>query len=79
MLKIDENQTVRKYEYILKWSDLVEKYVKYNAVKSEYEEVTVRESQIFKTIAEAEEFVNTMVEDGYIKPEIIKMICKAIA
>jgi hypothetical protein len=79
MLKIDENQTVRKYEYILKWPDLVEKYVKYNAVKSEYEEVTVRESQIFKTIAEAEEFVNTMVEDGYIKPEIIKMICKAIA
>jgi len=79
MLKVDEKQTIRKYEYILKWNGLVEKYVKLNTKKNDYDEVCVLDAQFFKTLEEVEAFIKTMDANGYDKPEIVKVICKAIA
>ncbi len=79
MLKIDSSETKKRYEYILRWMNMVEKYVKYDPKKDDYIVVSVMEAQMFKTKEEAEACALTMVENGYEKPEVVEVICKAIA
>lgn len=65
--------SIKKYVYIAKWTNEVEKYVKYDTKKDDYLKVIVANAEIFETIAEAEKFVKEVEEFGYDRPEIIKV------
>lgn len=65
--------SIKKYVYITKWINEVEKYVKYDAKKDDYLKVIVADAQMFTTKEEADKFAKEVEEFGYDKPEIVRV------
>lgn len=75
-----ESQKIkRRYVYIVKWLDEVEKYVKYNSAKKIYQKVIIAEADQFDTVEEAGDFVKTMNDLNYENLEIVPVEVKPIA
>ena len=66
--------TNKKHVYITKWTDEIEKYVKYDTKKGTYTKVIVAQAQVFESEHEAAMFAEEVKKSGFDKPEIVKVI-----
>lgn len=69
----------RKMIYIVRWTGLTERYVRYDSAKDDYLEVNLGDAQKFETEGEAKSFADKMADLGYDRPEIVPVEVKSIA